>query len=672
MTCYIEEKLAIETKWLIENNIFSKRSYENYKGLGKIKILQTGGNGRKALIEYASIPDQYKKKVEAKIGDPRKKDKYSHFRSFLKPDRDAITFFSNYKLQDGRFLPTETAKEYCTNVMFLNAIIDTYNSTISFRRSSGGSKQGVWLTLTEIVADLKDEFKHTLPGNELRLRDRLNRYRDEGYTSLIHRNFGNNNSRKVNEQLEKLILSIYVMNNKPYANMVQSIYLEFLAGKFDIVDISTGEVFHKFDFYNDKDQPITISEATVWNYINDPKNKAIVDSMRNDAHSYNNMHRPHMHRHKPEFGLSKISLDDRDLPRKMFDGKRVKAYYAYDVASEALIGTAYSKSKDRNLFIDCLRNMFRFLDRNQLGFPLEVEVEHHLVNTFKGDLMQAGVMFPFVRFCNPGNSQEKHAEHFIRSKKLGVEKRNHEGIGRFYSKLEANRPKLQKEWNEDGLQVVEKRYDYNELVADDIKDIEIYNSALHSNQKKYPNMSRLDVLKLHMNKLATPFNKAMVARYVGDVTETSIIRNQYLFVKQGKYILPSADVLSSLKPNNYTVKAYYLPNDDGTIPEVFIYQNDEYLAQCSQIGTFNTSQAEQTDQDRLNYTEQSKYISHFDKLIKDGRKHKTTKVEIISNTDLSENEPEIFTPSRKETIDFDKYQEDDSDMNWEEMGVTSI
>ena len=43
--------------------------------------------------------------------------------------------------------------------------------------------------------------------------------------------------------------------------------------------------------------------------------------------------------------------------------------------------------------------------------PAQVEVEHHLVNNFADGLMKAGVVFPFVRWCNPGNSQEKRAEH---------------------------------------------------------------------------------------------------------------------------------------------------------------------------------------------------------------------------------------------------------------------
>lgn len=42
----------------------------------------------------------------------------------------------------------------------------------------------------------------------------------------------------------------------------------------------------------------------------------------------------------------------------------------------------------------------------ELRPPAEVEVEHHLVNNFADGLIRAGVVFPFVRWCNPGNSQE--------------------------------------------------------------------------------------------------------------------------------------------------------------------------------------------------------------------------------------------------------------------------
>lgn len=155
---------------------------------------------------------------------------------------------------------------------------------------------------------------------------------------------------------------------------------------------------------------------------------------------FNNRYRPHHKRKAPVWAFSKISLDDRDLPRKMADGNRVKAYYAYDVASGCVVGYAYNRLKTADLFIDCVRNMFRLIDHQGWNCPAEVEVEHHLVNNFADGLIRAGVVFPFVRWCNPGNSQEKRAEHFNRVKKYGVEKRSQVGIGRWYARLEANRP----------------------------------------------------------------------------------------------------------------------------------------------------------------------------------------------------------------------------------------
>ena len=70
---------------------------------------------------------------------------------------------------------------------------------------------------------------------------------------------------------------------------------------------------------------------------------------------------------------------------------------------------SYPKKKDTELFINCVRDIFRILDGMNLGLPLEMEVENHLVRQFENDLLQAGNLFPFVRWYAPTNSQEKHA-----------------------------------------------------------------------------------------------------------------------------------------------------------------------------------------------------------------------------------------------------------------------
>ena len=541
--------------------------------------------------------------------------------------------------------------------MFLNALRVVRGKILGRRRTMGGRTSGIWENLTDVINDLRDEFGHSLPGNASRLKARFKIYEKEGYTALIHRGYGNNNSRKVNERLEKLILSIYIMNNKPYPIMVRDIYLEFLAGKIDIVDKASGELFNREDFYNEKGVPVTISEATIWNYVNNPKNRAIVDSKRNDFHYYNNIHRPHHHRIRPQYSLSKISLDDRDLPYGKIEtaGKkiRVKAYYAYDVASGCLIGAAFSKKKDKELYIACMRDMFGFLNRHNLGFPLELEVEHHIVNKFAEDLMKAGNVFQYVRWCNAGNSQEKRAEHLNRAKKYGYEKRYIDGVGRF-TLTEANRPKQDKEWDDDGMHLKEKIMSFEEMVANDRFTIEKFNNGPHPDQKRYPGKSRLQVLLDNVNPNTVQFQPHIVSLYAGEHVSTSIRRNQYVRVNYANYQLPDVNVIEQLKPNDYKVEAYYLPDD---LEHVYIYQDGRYLATCTKIVRYNEATAEQTDADHQAFAEQSKYVAQFDGMIRRGREEKATKVDIISSEDTSDVEVEVYAPVEQKD-------------NWEELANT--
>lgn len=314
-------------------------------------------------------------------------------------------------------------------------------------------------------------------------------------------------------------------------------------------------------------------------------------------------------------------MDDRDLPRKELSGKRVKAYYAFDVASECIIGAAYSMSKDDDLFIACLRDMFRLIDRNGFGMPMQVEVENHLVSNYFDILSE---MFPFMRICNKGNSREKRAEHEIKQKKYGTEKKLQSGIGRFYLKLEANRVTSDKINNE----FKEKFYAYSTLVADDQKSNFEHNNKLHSKQKKYPGMTRWQVLMYNLNPDLPQVNKALIYKCIGEKTETSIRNNQYCRVQYNMYILPDSKIVDRLQTNNYDVDAYYLPIDDGSIPEVYLYQNGSFLCKCQMLERYQEAMSERTAHDEEVRIDQAKFTNKFDKLIKE---NKVDKIEIIQN-----------------------------------------
>jgi hypothetical protein len=158
----------------------------------------------------------------------------------------------------------------------------------------------------------------------------------------------------------------------------------------------------------------------------------IIDRFRNNRIDHVTRMTPMNHRKPPTYSLSKISMDDRDLPRKSTDGKWVHTYMAFDVASQAILACVYSPDKpDLQLVWECFRDMYRNINENNLMWPGEVEVEHHLMKELKDEL---DAMFSYVTFCEPGMPQSKRAEHFIHFKKYFIEKRTQAGIGRFYGK----------------------------------------------------------------------------------------------------------------------------------------------------------------------------------------------------------------------------------------------
>jgi hypothetical protein len=577
------------------------------------------GNGNDVLLNWANIPCDWKQQLIEVFGDPTKEARPNLVKQFYNRCPKAADFFANYLTPDDTTLKGKYIKEYIANASVLNAIIKAEPYAKAKRKSMGGSTQPVWNILMEDVEALREETGHTLKIPSMRriLRD----YKLEGLVSVISGRFGNDNRRKVTALVESMLLSLYAMPNKPFATSVHELYHMFLNGRIDVVDRQTGEYFNRADFTRNG-EPIEISEQTVFNYINNPLNRALVDKSRLDALDYNNTHRPHARRHAPKFSFSKVSMDDRDLPRKMIGGDRVKAYYAYDVASGAVVSSSYSRNKDEALFLDCLRNMFRLMDNQGWGVPMEVEVENHLVNKFFDDL---GVMFPILRICAPGNSQEKHAEHFNRAKKYGAEKDAQVGIGRWWAKGEAYRTKSNKVSNE----YVERAYDYKMLVADDMKAVADYNNELHPKQKKYPGMSRWQVLCYNINPDVAQPNRAVWIKSIGNHTESSIRRSKFITVNHNEYELPSPAVISRLKPNNYKVDAYWLPNQEGDVTEVYLYQQGEYLCKCAYSDTFNTARAEWTENDRTEQTEQAAYTAKYDKMIRIGREAKIMKPEII-------------------------------------------
>ena len=616
MVEYYENKLGITANFLIEERILSKSNYDALVMRNKVQLLRRGGNGRTALIEYSSIPDRFRSEIEKRIGDPRKVQKHQFFRSFLTTDKKALEFFSNYQLENGTLLKTEIAKEYYMNALFLKTCLFLAENTEAKRKALGAKRTGIWLSLTEIVNDLREGFGHSLPANSLRLKEKSQIFAAQGFSSLVHRNYGNKNSAKLNEMIERLLLSLSAMETNPFADKVHSLYLQFLAGSIIVVDETTGEAFDRFEFFKDE-KPISISVATVWNVLRNPENESIINKKRLSRSDYTMTQMPYARRMAPQYSFSKITMDDRTLPRKTATNQWVNVYYAMDVMSGCYLAAVYTLDKPTvHLVFECFRELYRVTEAHNLHWALEVEVENHLMSEIKPTLNN---LFTYVRFCNPQNSREKRAEHLIRAKKYGIEKNTQRGIERWYGRGAYKK-------NED----VKNKLFSEQIIQEDRETIAAFNNQLHPKQDLYPNMTRWQVLLANPNPDASRPQKFRIFKEIGYVTETSIRNKDSVTVQYADYWIDSS-VLNRLKPNDYNVQAYYLPDAKGVISEVYLYQGDTFLCKADKIERYQEALAEQTNADKEIMLAHQKRQAHRRKEVADGLENKVVKIEIVKN-----------------------------------------
>ena len=648
---YYNDKLCIPSKELIERGLLSEPNYKQMSARKKFNVIRSGkGLGRYALVAVDSLPQEMKEVVKSWYPNIEVTRLVQWIKENYVYDRNAYAFYSD-ESQCGVKLSEKHIAEYTNNASVIQCAISLYNNAKAQHQVMG--ERYDWEMMSDCLELIKQEFAHTLPSSIIRFRKKVNEFKKQGYACLISGKFGNQNTRRVDYKTEQLILGLAIQSNQPFAKQVYEMYISFVCGEIEAFDPQTGELFNPDDFTNKKGEAKTLSEATINFYMNKPKNKLLIEHALKSWTNFYHENAPHVHRHNSEFSLSKVSFDDRDLPRKLKDTKiRPKAYYAYDVQSGCVIGFAYNRYKTTDIVIDCFRSMFRLLDRHGWGTPAQVEVENHLMSQWKDSFLKAGVIFPFVRFCAPQNSQEKYAEPMNGAKKKRIEHRNHLGIGRFYGKgkWRTESKKISDDTND--LYEDKEYYSWEQLITEDAHDVMEWNNSLHPNQKKFKGMTRWEVFVSHINPTLQPINKALLARYIGEHTETSIRRNSYCRVDYKDWWLSDTSILEKLAPNNMKVDAYWIPDEEGKYDEVFIYQNGMLIDTLENVGTFNTADVEQTEEDKAIFLKQQKKIASFNRYVKDNA---INHVGVLKEKDTYTEEVEglaVDMPNKEEEEDY--------------------
>ncbi len=272
---YFAGKLCISVNNLVESGVMTHDNYKKMAARGRLTVVRRGGGiGCCALISVSDLPEKYKAKVCELYPDKERIALDGWVRENYEVDQAAVAFFHD-KGKTGVELDAAKIAEYVNNASTLNTCIKLYNRASMAHKVMG--KRYDWDMMSATINSLKKQFGHTLPTSTLQFRRKVNKYKTDGYISLISGKYGNQSARKVDAKTEKLIISIACLPNKPYNSSVHDMYNDFVTGELEVYDISTGELFNPDEFTDKYGAPVALSEATITSYINRPKNRVLIE-----------------------------------------------------------------------------------------------------------------------------------------------------------------------------------------------------------------------------------------------------------------------------------------------------------------------------------------------------------------------------------------------------------
>lgn len=184
--------------------VMSICAYRDYTDThSHVRVRKGGGPGRPALLDFNLLRQDIRTRFVKKYGDPNKLISSYGLKQLIDQDVKALTFFEEYLLPDGRHLPDAKQKEYYANAITLNGLNRLVNDRKTMRKALNNpgttTTKAIWPRIAEEVTKAKAILAHTLPDNHLRLKQKLEQYRKEGYSCLVSGKWLNKNAGKVTD-----------------------------------------------------------------------------------------------------------------------------------------------------------------------------------------------------------------------------------------------------------------------------------------------------------------------------------------------------------------------------------------------------------------------------------------------------------------------------------------
>lgn len=212
--------------------ILSATNLKQLRSRGKVQQVRRGCNGTPALFAVESLPLKYRTEVYRRYPDAQEKADSKPFVEAIEPDGEAMQYYADYVLADGRHLSNEKQTEYANNCAIINAFrlcIDRANSH-RIRQSKAKIKLGeFWTKAAAALPRISDAWPNSLPQNARRLHMKFNEYQKAGAVVFISKKFQNSNAAKVDDGQKEAVLTQMIAHHNNLDNTMVAEYYNKVA-----------------------------------------------------------------------------------------------------------------------------------------------------------------------------------------------------------------------------------------------------------------------------------------------------------------------------------------------------------------------------------------------------------------------------------------------------------
>ena len=176
-----------------------------------VSVHRGGGEGGQALYAWSSIPQKYKARYMERYGDPEQRMKEAMMRNRIRLDGEARDFFESFTYEKNgkqEHLTEKLIEEYTINASVLKELLKMMAQYRAIRQSLNGSTAGAWEVIYQSSEAMREEYQHTLPQNEARLKAKIKAFKADGYKSLISGKVGNKNTQKITDEFGQLLIAL--------------------------------------------------------------------------------------------------------------------------------------------------------------------------------------------------------------------------------------------------------------------------------------------------------------------------------------------------------------------------------------------------------------------------------------------------------------------------------